>query len=275
MVCFPNAKINIGLYVTEKRADGYHNLETIFLPIPFKDALEIISTTAKPTLNSIGLPIDVQVNDNLIWKAYQLLKRAYPDKVMDLNIILHKVIPMGAGLGGGSSDAAHALMLINQYYQLNISEAALLAYALQLGSDCPFFIKNTPQLAYGRGEILTPVAIPDLEKYSLELVLPELHVSTAIAFADMQPKPPNFNLKDIATLPITAWQGIIQNDFEQTVMKSYPVLQQIKDALIKAGAIYTAMTGTGAAIYAIVPKGEKLAFTCESISVNRYYIDAL
>lgn len=275
MICFPSAKINIGLYVTEKREDGYHNLETIFLPIGLKDALEIIPSVNDASMEVVGLPIHGSLTDNLVWKAFTIMKKKFPERIPDFQIILQKIIPMGAGLGGGSSDAANLLLLLNEYCTLNLSTETLVAIALELGSDCPFFIYNVPQLAYGKGEILQPIQLPSMHDYSLEIFLPKIHVSTAAAFQDIKPQQANFNLANIYDLPVTAWQGIIKNDFETTVMAKYPSLQQLKDAIMYAGAIYTSMTGTGSAIYAIVPKGEHLALPTIELTFDRFYMETI
>ena len=165
MISFPNCKINLGLYITRKREDGYHDIETVFYPLPaeasakvggLNDVLEIVPAN-KTQLHMSGLPVAGDNNSNLVWKAYELLKEKYPNKINDLDIFLHKTIPMGAGLGGGSADGAFMLRLLNDYYQLGLNNAQLATYALQLGSDCPFFIYNTPQLAAGRGEKMTPI----------------------------------------------------------------------------------------------------------------------
>lgn len=255
MLVFPNAKINLGLYITSKRADGYHDLETLFLPIPSKDALEIVpAEDGITTMTTFGLAIQGDAQNNLVWKAWQMIATAYPDKVYPIKIALQKAIPMGAGLGGGSADGAFMLRLLNDYFQLDITEQQLLDFALQLGSDCPFFIKNTPCFATGRGEQLTPIVMPDLSALQLLLVHPEIHISTAQAFSKIQPKAANFDLKKIADLPLEDWKDTMSNDFELGVFEAYPELKQLKNDLYDLGATYAAMSGTGSSFYAFLPK---------------------
>ena len=262
MLTFPNAKINIGLSITNKREDGYHDLETIFYPVHFKDALEIIDAKDDATtIKTSGLSIQGNAEHNLVWKAYLLLQRDYPERVKPLSMYLHKIIPMGAGLGGGSADGAFMLSMLNKHFDLEISEEKLIDYALQLGSDCPFFIRNKPAFATGRGEQLSPIAL-NLAACTIQLICPEIHVSTAQAFAGIKPKTPSFALQSVATLPISEWRRHVRNDFEPTVFKQHPTLQNIKEQLYEQGAVYAAMSGTGATIYGIFNKGESATVTC-------------
>lgn len=269
MIVFPNAKINIGLFVTERREDGYHNLETIFYPTQVRDALEIINA-GDLTMRVSGLTVAGNQENNLVWKAYQLLLRDFPDHLEPLSIHLHKVIPMGAGMGGGSADGAFMLSLLNDYFSLNLSSEQLIQYALDLGSDCPFFIVNKPALAQGRGELLQPIAL-DLSAYSFHIICPQIHVSTAQAFADIMPAAATFDLNKIATLPIEEWQQYIFNDFEKTVFKVHPALADIKQQLYAGGAIYASMSGTGAALYGIFPKNKKAEISCDIAFSEFYY----
>lgn len=269
MLSFPNAKINLGLQITHKRTDGYHDLNTIFLPIPYTDALELIPSFVT-TFGSIGLPIMGEMKDNLVLKAYNMLKEDFPN-LPSFQIILQKNIAMGAGLGGGSSDAAFMLRMLNDAYGLGLSKERLLTYALSLGSDCPFFLYNEPCFATGRGEVLEPIQIDALEDYSLMLILPNIHISTAKAFSGITPKEATYNLKDINNLGIEEWKDHIYNDFEESVFPLYPVLKAIKDELYAQGAIYAAMTGTGAAMYAIMPKGK--AATIEHLDGEQHFFN--
>lgn len=257
MLRFPNAKINIGLSITERRTDGYHNLETIFYPVSVKDGLEIIAADNTKMFLS-GLPVEGNSDNNLVWKAYQLLSGEFPDRIKPLEIHLHKTIPMGAGLGGGSADGAFMLNMLNDFFSLNLSPSLLENYALQLGSDCPFFIHNKAAFAKGRGEIMEPVAL-NLEDYSIQLICPKLHISTAHAFKGIVPQKPCFNLNEIASLVITDWKDYISNDFEKTLFLLYPILEQAKQQLYEQGAIYASLSGTGATVYGIFEKGEKAA----------------
>jgi 4-diphosphocytidyl-2-C-methyl-D-erythritol kinase len=255
MICFPSCKINLGLRITEKRADGFHALETVFYPITLTDALEIIiepETSAAPlTFTSSGLAINGDPSDNLCFKAYGLLKKDYPS-IPNIKMHLHKKIPMGAGLGGGSSDGAFTLVTLNQLFNLQLSEQALLDYALQLGSDCPFFILNTPAFATGRGEILTPTSL-DLKGYSIVIVNPGIAISTKLAFSLITPKAPDNNLLAVIQQPITTWKDELINDFEEPIFNSFPELANIKETLYQKGAIYASMTGTGSTVYGIFP----------------------
>lgn len=253
MICFPNAKINIGLFVTGKRTDGYHDLETIFYPVAVRDALEIIPSDDL-TMQVHGLDIAGDHTQNLVWKAWQLLHAEYPGKVKQLSIHLLKNIPMGAGLGGGSADAAFMLDLMCRYFGLDLDRAQLAAYALKLGSDCPFFIYNAPCLAKGRGEELQKLDL-DLSNYSIQLICPKVHITTADAFGNIKPAAAPFNLEDITQIELKDWSRYIKNDFEEHIFKTHPKLGMIKEQLYAQGAIYAAMSGTGSTIYGIFEKG--------------------
>jgi len=256
MIVFPIAKINLGLRITSKREDGYHNLDTVFYPVPLKDVLEII-TNPNPSgkeveFTSSGLLIPGSYSTNLCVKAYQLMKGKFPD-LPSIQMHLHKNIPMGAGLGGGSSDGAFVLSLLNEKYKLNLSETELISLALQLGSDCPFFIKNSPVHATGRGEIMQHTSI-DLSNKKIVLVLPGIHINTALAFKDCPIESDIQPCNEITSQPIENWKENLVNDFEQTVFKAYPELKAIKEQLYASGAIYASMTGTGSTIYGIYDK---------------------
>ena len=257
MLSFPNAKINIGLNITGKRPDGFHDLETIFYPIPIKDALEIIEAEASGTdiiFSSSGNEVSGNEENNLCIKAYRLLKKDFPG-IPTIKMHLHKHIPMGAGLGGGSSDAAAALILLNKKFNLNISVEALQQYALSLGSDCPFFILNTPCMATGRGEILTAFPL-DLSAYKIMIVHPGIHVSTAKAFSELDEAGLSSAGKLEAAIPedISHWKNTIKNDFERTVFAQYPELKEIRDKMYENSALYSAMSGSGSSIYGIFLK---------------------
>jgi 4-diphosphocytidyl-2-C-methyl-D-erythritol kinase len=264
MICFPTCKINLGLRITQKRADGFHALETVFFPLNLTDALEIIiadSNAAAPlTFTSSGLSINGSESDNLCCKAYWLLKKDYP-QIPSIKMHLHKKIPMGAGLGGGSADGAFTLTLLNQLFNLQLPQQTLLVYALQLGSDCPFFILNTPSFATGRGEILNPTQV-NLEGYSIVVVNPGIAISTKMAFSLITPAQPNSHIPDIVSLPITEWKHQLINDFEAPVFNQFAELQIIKETLYNKGAAYASMTGTGSTVYGIFPTSllSKLSF---------------
>jgi 4-diphosphocytidyl-2-C-methyl-D-erythritol kinase len=251
MISFPHAKINLGLSVISKRPDGFHNLETIFYPLPFYDILEIVSSEESRFFQT-GPDIPGPSADNLVLRAYELLKRNYP-QVLPLDIHLHKAIPVGAGLGGGSSDAAGILEMINVFFELNIPEKELNGYALQLGSDCPFFLQPAPCHASGRGEILEPLIL-DLSGFSFLLIHPGIAIETGWAFSKILAAPPVHNLRDSIVKPIPYWRETIRNDFEKPVFESFPILQKIKEKLYDAGALYAAMTGSGSTIFGIFNK---------------------
>lgn len=248
MISFPNCKINLGLHITDKRPDGYHNLETIFYPVPLNDAFEIAVKRENTELIVTG--IDLPDNSiNLCVKAYNLLKQDYPF-IKPVKMHLHKVIPIGAGLGGGSADGAFALKLINEVFNLNLSRGKLLEYALQLGSDCPFFIINKPSLATGRGEILEEISL-DLSGKNLVIIYPQLHINTAKAFKGIVPGKKEVTLISIISKNISEWKHLLINDFEKGIFQIYPQLEKIKENLYDAGALYASMSGSGSAIYGI------------------------
>ena len=253
MICFPTCKINLGLRITQKRADGFHTLETVFYPLSLTDALEIIiadeETTAPLTFTSSGLAVNGDTSDNLCCKAYWLLKKDYP-AIPSIKMHLHKNIPMGAGLGGGSSDGAFTMTLLNQLFDLQIPEDKLMQYALTLGSDCPFFILNRPAFATGRGEILTPTNV-NLDGYSIVIVNPGIGISTKTAFSFITPNQPSTHIPDILQMPIRSWKDTLINDFEAPIFQAYPELENIKQTLYQKGAVYAAMTGTGSTVYGI------------------------
>ncbi len=252
MVVFPNCKINLGLHITHKRADGFHDLETVFYPVALTDALEVL-TAGELQFTGSGISIPGDSGENLCVKAFQLLQQDFP-ALQPVQIHLHKHIPIGAGLGGGSADGAFMLQLLNNKYQLGLSETQLIAYAAQLGSDCPFFIPNKPCFATGRGEILEPID-PDLSAFSMLLVYPGIHVNTGWAFRQLTPAVPLYSLREMIQLPVSEWRGVITNDFELPVFGEYPVLAEIKEEMYKQGAVYAAMSGSGSAIVGLFPKG--------------------
>ena len=247
MITFPNAKINIGLNITEKRADGYHNLETIFYPVELCDALEFV-VDEETKFACSGLEIEGNPDNNLIIKAYKLLQEEFD--LPHLNIHLHKTIPMGAGLGGGSSDAAFMLKMLNEEFKLNLTSEELQAKAVKLGADCAFFVENRPVLAKGIGNIFEPTCV-DLSGYQIVLIKPEVHVSTAEAYGGCKPQRWTMPLEEVIKLPITEWKHHIHNDFEKTVFVAHPELAEIKEMLYNKGAIYAAMSGSGSTIYGI------------------------
>ncbi len=252
MIAFPNAKINLGLRITGKRADGYHNLETLFYPVSLHDALEIIQDPEEQSgvrFSSTGIALDIPAENNLCVKAWQLIRRDYPD-LPAVQMHLHKKIPAGAGLGGGSSDASFTLRLLNEKFRLHIPDPQLAAYALELGSDCPFFLLNKPSIGRGRGELLTPVQ-PDLSAWSILLINPGIHISTAWAFSQIECSASDEALEDIISRPVHQWKNLLKNDFEKPVFARYPELAALKLKLYEQGAGYVTLSGTGSSMIAL------------------------
>ncbi len=248
MVLFPPCKINLGLSILNKRPDGYHNLETCFYPIPWTDILEIIPSDTL-VFTSSGNPIPGKAEENLCLKAYSFLQKEF--NLPPVKIHLHKIIPTGAGLGGGSSDAAYTLRLLNSIFQLNLSNQKLMQYAATLGSDCAFFIHDKPMLGTERGEALTEIAI-DLSGKFLILVKPNTHVSTADAYANVKLRQTEFSLQHLLrTHPLSHWKHHIKNDFEESVFKKYPEIQMLKEKMYALGAIYASMSGSGSTVFGI------------------------
>ena len=247
MICFPNAKINLGLHVVGKRPDGYHNIETVFYPVPLADALEVVEADAF-SFSQTGIPLDAPVEKNLVVKALKLLQGKYP--IPPLEVHLLKAIPSGAGLGGGSSDAAFMLRLLNDFCQLGIAAEALEGLAASLGADCPFFIRNAPVFASGTGNIFEPVGL-SLKGYSICIVKPEVFVSTPEAYSLVTPSPPQVSLKDVIRRPVAEWREAMTNDFEEPVFRKYPLVGEIKDALYAEGAVYASMSGSGSSVYGL------------------------
>ncbi len=261
MIVFPDCKINLGLNILRKRSDGYHDLETIFYPVPLTDSLEIIENK-QPGKNpglpftSSGLPIAGKPASNLCVKAYRLLKKDFPD-IPAVSIHLHKVIPSGAGLGGGSADGAFALKMMNEMFALGLTTEQLIKYALQLGSDCPFFIINKPCFATGRGEIMEEITV-DLSAYKIVIINPGIHIDTGRAFLDMTPALPDHSVKEIISRPIETWKDDLKNDFEKPVFLQHREIVDIKDSLYRLGAIYASMSGSGSTVFGIFPKEKQL-----------------
>jgi 4-diphosphocytidyl-2-C-methyl-D-erythritol kinase len=247
MVVFPNCKINIGLNITQRRMDGFHNIETIFYPVPWTDILEII-VSEQEDFTFEGIKIECKLKDNLCYKAWQLLKNDF--HLPPIKLFLYKNIPSGAGLGGGSSDAAFTLKALNKLFSLDLHEDILMQFASKLGSDCAFFIKNQAAYATGKGNIFSEVPL-DLSGYYVLIVKPQIHMATAEAYKLVSPQQPANSLTELINLPLTKWGSNINNDFEGPVFRMYPELKTIKDKLYSLGAVYAAMSGSGSAIYGL------------------------
>ena len=252
MLVFPNAKINLGLHILSKRADGFHNIETVFYPVQWNDILEIIPAGTKERggiqLSNSGVKIMGSAKKNLCVSAYEHLKTKY--ELPSVQMHLHKMIPVGAGLGGGSSDAAHALMLLNNLFNLNLTKEELQMEAAKLGSDCAFFIHNKPVLAKGRGDEFEKISLT-LKGYFLAIIKPDVHVNTAEAYKNVTPVSERKSLKKIISHPIEEWKNSLINDFEKTIFKKFPVIEYIRRELYTYGAIYASMSGSGSAVYGI------------------------
>ncbi len=263
MILFPNCKINLGLSVLRKREDGFHDLQTVFYPLPFTDVLEIVPVAqgaSGVTFDASGLPINGSPEDNLCVKAYYLLQNDFaslPPVLMQL----HKVIPMGAGLGGGSADGAFVLRMINELAHLQLTHEQLLAYAARLGSDCPFFILNKPCFATDRGEQMQEIAL-DLSPYAFVLVHPQIHVNTGWAFSQLQfSGRPATPLSELILQPPDTWKCRLVNDFEAPVFAHYPAIGTVRDRLYEQGAVYAAMSGSGSTVFGIFRKEQVPAAT--------------
>jgi 4-diphosphocytidyl-2-C-methyl-D-erythritol kinase len=254
MVIFPKAKINIGLRIVEKRSDGYHNIETVLYPIGLKDAIEFI-LPAEPLetdhITITGILTNCKPSDNLIIKAVAKFRQYF--SIPFLNIHLHKAIPVGAGLGGGSSDAANTLKFLNKFFNAGLGITELQKLASELGSDCPFFIESAPVFAEGRGEIMRPISL-DLTGYYLVLLNPGIHVSTGDAYVDCKPHKPADKLEELVLQPISEWKDLIKNDFEKSVFNKHPIIKEFKNELYRLGAIYSSMSGSGSTVYGIFEK---------------------
>lgn len=263
MIIFSNCKINLGLRVLRKRADGYHDLETVFYPIPFHDVIEVIRIEQPPMqFSSSGITVDVAPEQNLCMKAYALLSRYV--EVPPVQLHLHKNIPSGAGLGGGSANAAFTLKLLNTKLNLGLSTEQLLDMALQLGSDCPFFIVNQPCFAAGRGELLEPVDLSQLKQYKIAIVNPGIHISTAWAFSKLTPEAGGPSVKEIIQQPVGTWRQQLVNDFEEVVFAEHPALRDIKIKMYRHGAVYAAMSGSGSAMYGLFEMNADVSWLSEA-----------
>ncbi len=250
MVVFPNAKINLGLNITSHRPDGYHNIVTAMIPVKWCDILEIVPACGtETTLTVTGRHVACDPHKNLVMKAYNAICNI--TKLPPVDIFLRKIIPDGAGLGGGSSDAAFTLKLLNNLFELNLSLSQLEDIASTIGADCPFFIRNTPMLATGIGTTLSPIEIPHMKGLHIVIVKPNVYVSTAEAYAGVTPHIPSNSLNNILGLPITQWKNILVNDFEQSICEKQPLISQIKHDLYSLGAMYAAMSGSGSAVFGI------------------------
>jgi 4-diphosphocytidyl-2-C-methyl-D-erythritol kinase len=252
MIVYPNGKINIGLNIVEKRTDGFHNIESIFYPVELSDILEINPAEGKKDVYTFtGSDTGCPVEKNLCYKAVNLMRQYCG--IPAVNLHLHKQIPHGTGLGGGSSDASFTLIALNQLFDKRLVKEQLLELALQLGSDCPYFIYNKAMLAKGRGDILTPVPL-NLDNYTIRLAFPGFNIPTAHAYSKVTPAAPKFSLEEMIKLPVHEWKGKVVNDFEKALASDFQQLERIKVKFYREGAMYSSMTGSGSAVYGIFVK---------------------
>ncbi|MFA6925079.1 MAG: 4-(cytidine 5'-diphospho)-2-C-methyl-D-erythritol kinase [Bacteroidales bacterium] len=260
MLTFPNAKINIGLNVLEKRNDGFHNIESVFYPLNLTDALEIIEDKKNKSKNKIkftssGLKCEGDEKNNLCVKTYSLIDNDF--NLPPVQMHLHKNIPIGAGLGGGSSNAAFTIKLLNDIFKLNISVKQMQNYAAKLGSDCAFFIENKPAFCFKRGDEFEKIKLY-LSKYCFVLINPGIHINTAKAYSNIITAKPKTSIKELIELPLSKWKDYIFNDFEKNIFVKYPQIKKIKDFFYKQGAVYSSMTGSGSSVYGIFDREIKL-----------------
>jgi 4-diphosphocytidyl-2-C-methyl-D-erythritol kinase len=256
MISFPNAKINLGLFITDRLTNGYHQIESCLFPIPWTDILEFVPSK-KLEFNTSGIEIPGNDKDNLVLKAYKLLRQDFA--LPDLSIHLHKIIPMGAGLGGGSSDASHMIKMINNEFRLFLDESILEDYAAQLGSDCPFFIQNKPAIATGTGTDLKTIDL-NLKGHWLALIKPDVHISTQAAYAGVSPKSNPIDLEGLLlSKDFDRWKAELSNEFEISIFPQFPILNDIKTGFYESGALYAAMSGSGSTIFGIFDKEPHLA----------------
>ncbi|GAB4138239.1 MAG: 4-(cytidine 5'-diphospho)-2-C-methyl-D-erythritol kinase [Bacteroidia bacterium] len=251
MIAYPNAKINLGLNITEKRPDGYHNIETVFYPVGWKDILELLpdaSADSGMKLTVTGINIPGSAADNLCVKAYHLIAKDYPMPAVKAH--LHKLIPAGAGLGGGSSDAAFTIRALNDKFDLGLAWGEMHHYARQLGADCSFFITNKPVIAEEKGDVYETIQL-DLSAYEIVIVHSGIHVSTAEAYASVKPEKGRLNPLEIIQRPIEEWKALLINDFEKSVFTQHPAIGELKKKMYEHGAVYASMSGSGSAVFGI------------------------
>lgn len=256
MILKANCKINLGLDILRRRADGYHDLETVMMPVRgLYDEVEVTrSASPGAVFTCRGLGVDCPAEDNICVKAFRLMHARYG--VDGVHIALTKRVPFGAGLGGGSADGTAVLMALDELFGLRLQEAELLDCAASLGSDTAFFVRNTPQLCTGRGEVMTPFPLA-LEGWTLVIVKPGEGVSTREAYAGVRPRVPEVPLAERLKRPVSEWQGLITNDFEEHIFAAHPAIRAVKEQLLAAGAAYASMSGSGSAVYGLFAGHEK------------------
>ena len=249
-----NCKINIGLDVLRRRADGYHDLSTVMVPVKGLYDVLTVEQAKESSLTIVGIEVDCDPEQNICMKALRLMQQRY--SIGEASITLDKRIPFGAGLGGGSADGTVVILALNEIFALGLDEATLISLAAELGSDTAFFVRNSPQLCEGRGEIMTPIEL-DLAGYWLVLIKPDANVSTREAYAGVVPAIPELSLTERLQKPIAEWQGCVKNDFEKSVFAAHPIIGEIKQELIDAGAIYASMSGSGSTVFGLFASEEQ------------------
>jgi len=254
MIIFPGSKINIGLNIIRKRDDGFHDIESVFYPLPWTDILEGI-VADKDEITITGLHVDCSLEDNLITKAINLLRREY--HFGQVKIHLHKVVPMGAGLGGGSADAAATILLLNDLFRLQMSDVTMEDYARVLGSDCAFFIRKKPVFAYAKGDVFKDISL-DLSGWKIIVIKPEVHIGTKEAYAGIVPLESVNSIEKDLLQNVEQWKDTVKNDFEASIFKNHPQIKDIKDFLINNGADYASMSGSGASVYGLYSPDKSL-----------------
>ena len=249
-----NCKINIGLDVLRRRADGYHDLSTVMVPVKGLYDVLTVEQAEESSLSIVGIEVDCDPEQNICMKALRLMQQRYG--IGEVSITLDKRIPFGAGLGGGSADGTAVILALNDIFSLGLDEATLISLAAELGSDTAFFVRNTPQLCEGRGEIMTPIEL-DLAGYWLVLIKPDANVSTREAYAGVIPAIPELSLTERLQKPIAEWQGCVKNDFEKSVFAAHPIIADFKQKMIDAGATYASMSGSGSTVFGLFPDKEQ------------------
>jgi len=278
MVVFPHIKVNIGLYITSKRPDEYHNIESVFYPVPWAETLEICdryetaweseeivqkAEAGKVRFMSYGIEVPGEVEENLCIKVYQRLDEWFNLPAIDVHLL--KTLPIGAGLGGGSSDAAFMLKALKEYFNLTLSDKEAMDILAEIGSDCPFFWKDRPMFVFGRGEQMRPIEL-DLSGYYMLVVNPGIHISTKEAYSGVNPTPPPIDLNLLSTLEVKDWKGLIHNDFEKSIFPNYPEIETMKNEMYSLGAEYAQMTGSGSSVYGLFRKEVDVPQAWQSLS---------
>lgn len=270
MITFPNAKINLGLNIVSRRPDGYHNIATVFYPIPLTDALEIVpAKRAETTLTCHGRAVNCPAEKNLVMKAYRMMEREFSLPPVEMHLVKH--IPDGAGLGGGSSDASFCLRMLNGMFDLGCSDEELAAMAAKIGADCPFFIHNKPMMATGIGDVFSHISV-NLHGMHLLLVKPDVSVPTKAAYAHVTPAEPKKSIPEILSEDMKNWQSELVNDFEASVFAQYPSLKQIKQAIIASGANYSAMSGSGSSMFGIFESAEMAENAAQNFAECSHFV---